>query len=469
MPSFLPLGTQRLYEFQRGLFEGEDVVLALPRNFEIYPQDARKLARLDVRILQVPEELKLGEMVVYCINVLDVDENLTILHGDTYFQKFDIVPDSVQVAKVRENYHWSFLDEGFCLRSDCNKEGKILAGGFCFSRPRILLKNIVQNDYSFVDGIKGYSKEFPLEVLENETWLDFGLIANYFRSKQAISTERFFNTLRFEKGFCVKSSKMQSKCQAEAAWFEGLPEELMLFVPRFCKDERGYKSEYLFCNNLAELFVFGNLPSFVWKKIFENLKDFLQILHSFEGGCGLDFDHKNKSLSRLKEVPQSLLKTQFNGLDAFDLIERLDIHLKAPSRFSLIHGDLCFSNAMYDFRAGRVRVYDPRGMDFAGQISPFGDRNYDLAKLTHSVFGLYDLIVCDFYDFSQEGELVFHNDLSAIQEAFLEVFPIDENVKAITIHLFLSMLPLHSDSLNRQRAFLANAFRLYELFFGDRK
>jgi hypothetical protein len=34
-------------------------------------------------------------------------------------------------------------------------------------------------------------------------------------------------------------------------------------------------------------------------------------------------------------------------------------------------------------------------------------------------------------------------------------------VRAITVGLFLSMLPLHADRPDRQRAFIANALRLY--------
>jgi hypothetical protein len=35
------------------------------------------------------------------------------------------------------------------------------------------------------------------------------------------------------------------------------------------------------------------------------------------------------------------------------------------------------------------------------------------------------------------------------------------DVRAVAVCLFLSMLPLHSDRPDRQRAFIANALRLY--------
>ncbi|EPD4174519.1 hypothetical protein ACR99Z_000137 [Campylobacter jejuni] len=56
-----------------------------------------------------------------------------------------------------------------------------------------------------------------------------------------------------------------------------------------------------------------------------------------------------------------------------------------------------------------------------------------------------------------------------IQKEFLNIFDIDDNIKALTLHLFLSMLPLHNDSKEKQMAFLANAFILYDKFFKESK
>ena len=57
------------------------------------------------------------------------------------------------------------------------------------------------------------------------------------------------------------------------------------------------------------------------------------------------------------------------------------------------HGDFCFSNILYDFRMQRVKLIDPRGINSKNELSIWGDLRYDLAKLNHSVSGLYDLII----------------------------------------------------------------------------
>ncbi|ECL6372428.1 capsular biosynthesis protein, partial [Campylobacter jejuni] len=56
-----------------------------------------------------------------------------------------------------------------------------------------------------------------------------------------------------------------------------------------------------------------------------------------------------------------------------------------------------------------------------------------------------------------------------IQKEFLNIFNIDDNIKALTLHLFLSMLPLHNDFKKKQMAFLVNVFMLYDKFFKESK
>ncbi|EPC3900211.1 hypothetical protein [Campylobacter jejuni] len=103
-----------------------------------------------------------------------------------------------------------------------------------------------------------------------------------------------------------------------------------------------------------------------------------------------------------------------------------------------------------------------------------GGGGYDFAKLVHSVFGLYDFIIAGFFECKFNGnniEFFIEEDKNIldIQKEFLNIFNIDDNIKALTLHLFLSMLPLHNDFKEKQMAFLANAFILYDKFFKESK
>lgn len=201
-PSFLPLGNKRLYEYQVSLVKnlGQKIFISLPKGFKISNYDKKKLHNLGVEILFVPEGLKLGESIVYCLNMLcEFDETLSIIHGDTFFSSLDFMPDSLQVTEVKDSYNWAFLDKSFRITNeDSYKENLILAGAFCITKPRMLIKNIVENAYSFVKGLQSYSQNHPLTILENPTWLDFGLITNYFHSKKVVSTQRAFNTMKID-------------------------------------------------------------------------------------------------------------------------------------------------------------------------------------------------------------------------------------------------------------------------------
>lgn len=487
-PSFLPLGNKRLYEFQVELFENikQKIFLSLPKSFCLNKFDQEKLDKLGVELIFVPENLSLGESIVYCLNITCMfDEKLYILHGDTFFKKLSFNDNSLQIASVKENYNWVFLDDDFDINLKNKDKNLILAGAYSIAYPHFLIKDIIENDYSFIEGMKAYSQKFCFDVINNDTWLDFGLITNYFHSKQVVSTQRSFNDIKIKNGYIEKTSTWKEKIKAEMNWFDKLPKDLIIYIPKVITKENSYNIEYLYNNTLAELLVFGKLPDYVWKRIFSSLKDFLNTLHSFKSNdTTINFNYKEKTLQRLKEfskqndfsLEKPIVINNKTYPSILQLLEKLDLVYGrgCKENFSFIHGDFCFSNIMYDFRANMVKTFDPRGMDFNSKITPFGDENYDFAKLTHSILGLYDFIIAGFFECSfKEQKFNFSiqedHELLKIQEAFLEIFAINNHIKTITIHLFLSMLPLHNDSQKRQMALLANAYRLYDKFFKGKK
>jgi hypothetical protein len=150
--------------------------------------------------------------------------------------------------------------------------------------------------------------------------------------------------------------------------------------------------------------------------------------------------------------------------------EAAEALLAAPPAPSFLHGDFCFSNILFDFRAGRVKTIDPRGTDALGRPSRFGDLRYDLAKLAHSVLGLYDFIVAGFYLMQVDGQHVAFRLLSErclpVQRLFIHTpfagrQPAQWQCYPAMVLLFLSMLPLHADDPRRQQALMANGIRLY--------
>ena len=119
-------------------------------------------------------------------------------------------------------------------------------------------------------------------------------------------------------------------------------------------------------------------------------------------------------------------------------------------------------------------------MDFDDNVTIYGDIRYDLAKLSHSAIGCYDLIVSGCFDlevkenYSFTFQLNMAEHIKIIQSEFLNLNFFDKtiqehNIYSPLVHLFLSMLPLHSDDRHRQSALLANALRMYVEFLKFKK
>ncbi len=493
-PSFLPLGGKRLYEHQVKLLDtlGEEIALSVPESFEISSADSKKFQKIGLKIISVPDRLTLGESVVYALNtLLPISDGIHILHGDTFFGKLeeDITENSLSVSNVENSYDWAYLLTSgktlFNIKAPEEIEqieNLIISGFFSFGNVYEFIKCIVKSDYSFINGITLYSQTYKLSAIPNNTWLDFGLASSYYNSRKSITTERAFNSLLIENGYVTKCSEKANKLNAEINWFKNFPDELALYIPRFriASDQSScYQTEYLYLSTLSELYVFGRLPEHVWRQIFIATKIFLAKLHQNStevSGC--NFNYKEKTLERLavfsKESGISLEREWiFNGTvlpPVNKIVEELDTYLIGHEEEStFIHGDMCFSNVMYDFRSNQIKVFDPRGMDFKNNISVYGDPDYDYAKIMHSVIGLYDFIISGFYSYRvKEYTIDFHIDITTeirkIQETYLDVFGKEkyEMLYAVVVHLFLSMLPLHNDNEQKQYALLSNAFRLYQ-------
>jgi hypothetical protein len=135
---------------------------------------------------------------------------------------------------------------------------------------------------------------------------------------------------------------------------------------------------------------------------------------------------------------------------------------------SIVHGDLCFSNILYDLRSGICKFIDPRGS--FGEAGIYGDLRYDVAKLWHSVEGGFDLITADLFrlEASDEGEftleLLQRDAHRSIAEAFAGIFFDDafdrREIQVITALIFLGLPALHYDAPNRQIAFLLRGLEL---------
>lgn len=504
-PAFLPIGHARLYALQlEGLSEipGRRV-LSIPETFEIPPWDLRALTDLGVQIVPVPDDLRLGESLLYVLNILGpANGPVRILHGDTLI--YDLPADrldTVGTGHAGAAYAWGVFDaadDSFRSMNEASATAEVLAGFFSFGDDADLRKALAQARGDFIAALNGYHHKKRLGRITVPDWLDFGHLQTFYLARCNIRTQRAFNTLRISYQTVEKSSPKREKMVAEASWFEELPFELRSFTPPYLGrreqgGDPGYAVEYLPLPSLHELFVFGQLGASAWSRIMESCFGFMQACVSTavpdDMPSAISALTTDKTAARLaqfeRESGVSLNQAwRYEGAAMPSLAEIAEITAAAisvddRSALGVMHGDFCFTNIFFDFRRQQIRTIDPRGMVEDGTSTVYGDVRYDLAKLNHSISGCYDLILANRYactGFADRNvSLSFPPDGAAgILPAIAAEYRVagrgtaDMETAAVTVHQFLSMLPLHCDRPDRQHAFVANALRLFAQHWGAR-
>lgn len=500
-PAFLPLGNRRLFAHQHAVLRphASKIILTIPESYVPDAVDLNIIESLGIELVKIPVDLTLGQSVVYAINMTaSAGGPVSILHGDSFLPDLDYSQlDAISVAQTPPppGYGWAWALPGtdglrILTAEHLPDPGDMaLTGFFSFSDGARFVQAVTRNRGNFVAGLADYAATKPLETLTSPHWFDFGHSSTYHSSRRRITTEREFNQLTNMGRAIIKSGRKTEKLRAEALWFEGLPPHLRVYTPgylgRYGDENRfSYGLEYLHLPSLADLAVFGRLERNSWTRIFTACNEALSALAQVQGPQeGLDSArglYLGKTLQRLEMLAESrnLSLTAPCRLDGRvlpslrDIAERTAEMISNPTSSTLVHGDFCFSNLLYDMRADSIRMIDPRGTDANGAFSRFGDIRYDIGKLHHSAVGLYDHIIAENFRLTRAGDLEFTLELPVsrsirtIREAFLEntfvgMSADQASAGAISTLLFLAMPPLHSDNPNRQMALLANGLRLF--------
>jgi hypothetical protein len=484
-PSFLPLQNKRLYEHQIRLLSklGEKIIFSIPNNFIMDEYDNYLLKNENADIIYISSEISLRESLLVALEQDDtVNESLLILHGDTLFTSLPEKVNSIFVSNSQDNYNWGKVS---------NNENELVYSGLFWFENKFDFFDILKKSSSFLESVENYSlkKKTSLQFVDN--WFDLGHINTFFRSKSKFTTQRTFNDLQISKHSVKKVSSNKNKMDAEFYWYQRLPNDLKYFTPALIgkyenKSKNGYEIEYLYLNSLNELFVFGDNNLSTWKRIFDSCIEFLKLTLQYKilndaSDFKIDLSEKTKERLINFSISENIdldKKWIYNGclFPSINQISEECLSFISDTSFkTIIHGDFCFSNILYDFRKNSIKVIDPRCLDFKDSHSIYGDLRYDIAKLIHSAVGMYDFIIADRYtleyslgDNNIDFSVKINDKINELQNLLINKltkefdFKLNE-ILAITVHLFLSMLPLHYDNKKRQMALLANAFRIYKI------
>ncbi|MBX7116685.1 MAG: hypothetical protein K1X64_20335 [Myxococcaceae bacterium] len=457
----------------------------------------------------------LGQTVLDLAHQVKTERALVVL-GDTHFQLADPAvlaapTPTVLVAPVEESYRW-------CV-AQCAADGTVSAlhdKKADLPGPHLALIGV----YAFPSGAQlldashaavaaadeqGKNAEMSailehlrlragLRAVPAGDWLDCGNPDSQAASHQALLQKRAFNELTIDgvMGTITKRSQNVEKFIDEINYLKLLPAELAVLFPRVVDQsvEQGNPHvtlEYYGYPTLGEAFVFENIDAGIWERVFEHLRHivtqaFMAQERPLKRGALVEMCI-DKTRARLAALPGpepllTLVRHErtltLNGRTVKNLpllwpritaeVERM----AAQGKGSVIHGDLCFSNVLYDFRSRICKLIDPRG-SFA-ERGVAGDIRYDVAKLYHSARGKYDFLTHDLFHVDVQGTDITFNVRSQpsherILERFEKVFfgPFDKrDITVVTALLFASMLPLHYDYPKRQLAMYATALGLLD-------
>ncbi|MFC2080841.1 hypothetical protein ACFLR8_01360 [Bacteroidota bacterium] len=413
--------------------------------------------------------------------------------------------DSVFYSIVKESERWTIFDyHNNKITRVIDKEdaeGEYFNGFigiFNFSNPASLHECFNSVSYSddtdtFYQALLNYNRKFKLSIIEVNDWLDVGHKDLYLNTRKKFH-HRYFNSINLDekRGILTKTSIDQENFKNEILWYIKLPSKLKYSVPTVYNysvdfEDMYISMEYYGYNTLSELFLYGNLSKKTWEeilsKIFFILKDFKQFSlkgHTDEIEKSIQEMYVDKTISRLNQLIEyepfkSYYKRGFsvNGQKKPSINEIIlqipliydALEMVKVENLCIIHGDLCFSNILYDVNNAIMRFIDPRGK--FGRFDLYGDHRYDIAKLSHSINSRYDFINNNHFQLSYNNTYIEYNVrnnnnsklVENLFEDFLESYR-HEQIYFIESMLFLSMIPLHADSPRKQIAMFATGIEL---------
>lgn len=450
-----------------------DVVVKKRRLVEYYCEDIQNvLGEIDWKIVKAEYEFN---KIIKGLESSSVD-NLKVLHCFSNYIISDIKKASLTFQKIR------YIDDDYVITL-----GKNIVG-IMFTSAKGYLKYLreVCKEGDSVSIAKMLSQEIEIDGV-----VDIGEVGNFIQCITGNFDSRYFNSLKGNEYKLVKSSTNKKKIKSEYTYYHLLPEDMkywyvMPFNYEESQDSSSYTMERLHMTDLAIKWVHGSINEEEFTELMNKYFYFFRSRHtksvSKEEYKAISDELYIRKVSQRIEDFQKLKgydkidnileigfgKSTINRLyDKYiDLKEKIENN-KNYDKISVIgHGDPCFANALYNKSTKMLKFIDPKGALTETELwtNPY----YDIAKLSHSVCGLYDFFNNGLYDISISNNFRYNLDINFNNEKYKKIFKekLEENgydywtVRIYEVSLFVSMLPLHMDNPHKVFGFILNAFKI---------
>lgn len=320
---------------------------------------------------------------------------------------------------------------------------------------------------------------------------DIGEMKNFIQCITGNFDARFFNSLEGDDYIVVKKSSNKKKIKMEYQFYQMLPDDMKYwFVMPFNYRENdncaSYMMERLHMTDIAVKWVHGSFSAAEFEELLDRYFFFINCRHKKmvsrqeykKIADSLYLDKVNQRIEELISLPQFAQISIMLSAARIDikqlfleyclLKETIEKNKKLETISVIGHGDPCFSNALYSKFTRTLKFIDPKGA-----LEPDGlwtDPYYDLAKLSHSICGLYDFFNNGLFDIyiNESFEYVLKVDFD--NQIYVDIFKrkLEQNgfdyqlVRVYEASLFLSMLPLHIDVPFKVMGFILNARNILE-------
>ena len=334
-------------------------------------------------------------------------------------------------------------------------------------------------------------KESHYPAIDIEGMNYIGTISNFIQCITGNFDARYFNSLQGNEYSIRKESTNIKKIKSEYTYYHLLPDNMkcwfvMPYDYREERDKSSYEMERLHMTDIAIKWVHGSIGIEEFEELMERYFYFFGIRgkkpvsrETYQSiSDSLYIDKVRERIEQLKELSQfkkieKLLSNckEHNDIDEIfqwylGIKEKVEKRVSFKTESVIGHGDPCFANALYNRSTKTLKFIDPKGALTKEELwtNPY----YDIAKLSHSVWGRYDFFNNAMFDISINEEFEYELNIPFDNEEYKEIFR--EKVEAhgydywtvrlYEASLFLSMLPLHIDYPHKVFGFLLNAINM---------
>ena len=322
--------------------------------------------------------------------------------------------------------------------------------------------------------------------------IDISDIASFLNFFSSGFEARYFNQLIGDAHTLVKKSADKEKILKEYHFYRLIPELIKKWyvMPYDLKIEDEYASYTMERLNVPDM-------ALQWIHNSVSVRDFstfLDKIFSFISSRPVRMISKDKYLRKFNDLYFQKVLDRIKKLENTDLFQKLHTYIVNGTEYTLDkiiedyhklynklvkevkeyqevigHGDLCFSNILYDKNTYMMKFIDAKGA--LKEEDLWIDPYYDLAKLSHSILGNYDFINNELFTVTLDHSLSLlfslkSRSLNQHKELFIEkVKQTGFDIRLIRLceaSLFLSMLPLHIDNPRKVLGFILNAIQIIE-------